>query len=114
MSGPEDARFNHPCGIAASSNGALYVADSLNNTVRQITSAGPASTLAWLAGGPGTNDGTQSLARFNGPAVDGARDCVPLRYHRFLGSSLFSVEPIPNTRRRRQTPEGVPVYSQIR
>jgi sugar lactone lactonase YvrE len=74
--GTNAARFNYPCGIAAATNGTLYVADSLNYTVRTVTFAGAVSTLAGLAGGPGTNDGSQAEARFNGPTgvtVDGAR-----------------------------------------
>jgi hypothetical protein len=53
--------------------GNVYVADTGNNTIRKITSAGVVSTLAGLAGSSGTNNGTGSNARFNGPhgiAVD--------------------------------------------
>ncbi|HXR04475.1 MAG TPA: NHL repeat-containing protein [Verrucomicrobiae bacterium] len=69
------ARFSLPGGVAADSAGNLYVADTANNTIRQITSAGVVNTLAGLAGSSGTNDGAGSDARFNGPsgvAVDGA------------------------------------------
>jgi sugar lactone lactonase YvrE len=68
-----NASFNYPHGIAATTSGVLYVADSLNNTIRQITTAGVVSTFAGLAGGPGDDDGSQSLARFSAPlgvAVD--------------------------------------------
>ncbi len=68
-----NASFNYHHGIAAATNGVLYVADSLNHTIRQITATGVVSTLAGLAGGPGGNDGSQSQARFNAPlglAVD--------------------------------------------
>jgi len=66
------ARFKTPTGIAADSDGRLYVADSGNHTVRVLSR--PASgatlavtTLADLAGSSGTTDGTGSAARFNTP-----------------------------------------------
>jgi len=60
--------FNSPRGIAADSSGNVYVADTLNSTVRKITAGGVVSTFAGLAGNPGSNDGTGSAARFNQPA----------------------------------------------
>jgi sugar lactone lactonase YvrE len=68
------ARFNHPVGLAAA-NGLIYVADTDNHTIRKITPDGKVTTLAGLAGVPGSVDGTGTTARFNGPfrlAVDGA------------------------------------------
>jgi hypothetical protein len=67
------ARFNHPVGVAVDAAGTVYVADGFNHTIRKITPAGVVSTLAGLAGSPGSTDGTGSAARFNGPfgvAVD--------------------------------------------
>jgi sugar lactone lactonase YvrE len=40
------AHFYHPGGVATDSNGNVYVADSDNNTIRKITSAGVVTTLA--------------------------------------------------------------------
>ena len=70
------ARFNFPRGVAVNAAGTVYVADSNNNTIRQITPAGVVTTLAGMAGTFGGGaDGTGSAARFNTPqgiAVDGA------------------------------------------
>jgi len=65
------ARFSVPYGVTVDTNGNVYVADSGNNTIRKVTSAGVVTTLAGLAGAQGTsgtNDGTGSAARFNFPA----------------------------------------------
>jgi sugar lactone lactonase YvrE len=62
-----DASFSQPAGITIDSSGNLYVADSANNTIRKITSAGVVTTLAGLAGTTGSTDGTGSAARFNAP-----------------------------------------------
>lgn len=69
------ARFNDPSDVAADSAGNVYVADTNNDTIRKITSAGVVTTLAGLAGTSGSTDGTGSAARFNLPAgltVDGS------------------------------------------
>ena len=66
------ARFNGPQGVAVDGAGTVYVADTVNNTIRQIT-AGVVTTLAGFPGGFGFHDGTGSGARFAGPwgiAVD--------------------------------------------
>src|SRR5439155_4056006 len=67
------ARFNDPIGVAVDSAGNVYVADSNNHTIRKVTSAGAAATLAGSAGQMGSGDGTGTAARFNDPtglAVD--------------------------------------------
>jgi sugar lactone lactonase YvrE len=69
------ARFSAPFGLAVSASGTVYVADTANNTLRQITTNGVVTTLAGLAGQPGAADGTGDAARFRNPwsvAVDGA------------------------------------------
>ena len=62
------ARFNAPSGVAVDSTGNVYVADTFNSTIRQITPAGVVTTLAGLAGNSGSADGTGSAARFNNPS----------------------------------------------
>ena len=64
-----------PGGRGRGRAGNVYVADIGNNTIRKITPAGAVSTLAGLAGSPGSVDGIGSAARFSGPrgvAVDTA------------------------------------------
>jgi sugar lactone lactonase YvrE len=61
------ASFNQPGGIAVDSAGNVYVADTGNNTVRQITPAGVVTTLAGTAGVYGTVDGTGGGAAFAAP-----------------------------------------------
>jgi hypothetical protein len=62
-----NAEFNYPRGIAVDSAGNVYVADTYNDTIRKVTPAGIVTTLAGLAGSPGSADGTGSAARFNQP-----------------------------------------------
>ncbi len=67
------ARFNHPTGLTVDGSGNIYVSDSTNNTIREITSSGSVTTLAGLAGVMGAADGTGNGALFNNPgglAVD--------------------------------------------
>ncbi len=70
------ALFNHPWSVALDKSGNVYVGDTGNNTIRELTPVGTnwmVTTLAGLAGVSGTNDGTNGGAQFFGPfglAVD--------------------------------------------
>jgi hypothetical protein len=67
------ASFSNPCALAVDTNGIIYVADQGNNTIRRVTQAGSVSTIAGLAGSPGSANGNGSIARFRNPcgiAVD--------------------------------------------
>jgi sugar lactone lactonase YvrE len=71
-----NALFFHPSGIALDSAGNLYVTDTDNGTIREMTSAGTnwmVNTIAGLARFHGIADGTNNSARFDSPrriAVD--------------------------------------------
>jgi hypothetical protein len=71
-----NAQFNLPSGVGLNagssllSGGNLFVADSGNDTIREITYSGEKWTVSTLAGSPGvigTNDLTGAAARFNSP-----------------------------------------------
>ena len=74
------ARFNQPSFLGMDSAGDLYVSDWGNDTIRKVTPVGTnwvVTTVAGLAGSPGSADGTNRAARFNWPiyvAVDSAGD----------------------------------------
>jgi sugar lactone lactonase YvrE len=60
------ARFNRPQALAYAA-GALYVADTTNHLIRRVDAAtGEVTTLAGMAGKPGSADGTGTAAQFNG------------------------------------------------
>ncbi len=63
-----NALFDGPSGIAVSSAGNLYVADS-GHTIRKVVIAtGVVTTIAGTAGTSGNTDGVGAAARFNNPA----------------------------------------------
>lgn len=71
------AQFRVPNNVAVDHAGNVYVADTGNNVIRKITPEGAVSTLAGLAGHPGSADGTGDNGRFCAPfgiAVDGANN----------------------------------------
>ncbi|MGA2800900.1 MAG: C10 family peptidase [Verrucomicrobiota bacterium] len=69
-----NARFNGPYGITVDNNTNVYVADTGNNTIRKLTPSGTnwvVSTIAGLAGSPGSTDGSHSLFHYPmGIAID--------------------------------------------
>ena len=56
------ARFNSPDGVAVDSAGNVFVADSMNCTIRKLTPAGVVTTLAGTPGVSGSADGEGSVA----------------------------------------------------
>src|SRR5437764_9850476 len=63
------AQFAEPNGLAVDQfqTGNVYVADTWNHTIRQVTPAGVVTTLAGQPTVPGFADGTGSAARFSYP-----------------------------------------------
>lgn len=61
------ARFNYPTGIANAGSDSLYIADSSNNRIRQVTLAGVVTTVAGGGSASGAVDGDPASARFNYP-----------------------------------------------
>lgn len=90
------ARFNNPYGIAVSSAGDLFVADTGNETIRKIVPAGTnwvVTTIAGAALSPGTNDGTGSLARFRDPAAIAVDNVGALYVADFSNHTLRKLVP---------------------
>lgn len=61
------ARFDSPTGLALGPDGALYVSDTGNHTIRRVTTNGDVTTLAGSAGNADYADGPATVARFNQP-----------------------------------------------
>jgi hypothetical protein len=64
------ARFWYPFGVAVDALGNVYVADTLNYTIRQMTPVGTnwiVTTIAGSAGSFGNTDGTNNAARLGRP-----------------------------------------------
>ena len=69
------AQFSGPYGVAVDGSGNVYVADTGNSTIREITPSGVVTTIAGAAGVIGGSNGTGNAAQFNNPcgvAVDGS------------------------------------------
>jgi DNA-binding beta-propeller fold protein YncE len=61
------ARFNQPWGLAVDGTNNVYVADTLNHTIRKIAPGGIVTTLAGVAGSPGFANGPANAAQFSRP-----------------------------------------------
>jgi hypothetical protein len=61
-----NARFNQPSGLVISSTGIIYVADTINHSIRKIDTNGNVTTIAGT-GTLGYVDGASGISRFNNP-----------------------------------------------
>lgn len=84
------ARFYVPCGLAMDANSNVIVADYVNCTIRSITPAGNVTTIAGMAGVPGSVDGPVTTAKFNYPTGVAAKSDGSL----FISDASFSIRQI--------------------
>lgn len=91
------ARFQSPQGITMDAAGNLYVADSLNFTVRKITPGGQVSTFAGKAGAPIAADGTLATARFMEPSSIGIDAAGNLLVADWLSARKITTDGIVST-----------------
>jgi sugar lactone lactonase YvrE len=61
------ARFNSPNGLAVDGIGAIYIADTLNHSIRLLATNGAVTTYAGTPGTPGQANGSGSTAQFDQP-----------------------------------------------
>ena len=90
------ARFNAPIDLAVDASGNVYVSDTGNLTIRQISPAGVVSTLAGRVGLSGSQDGTRTEARFRGPsgvAVDALGYVYVADYWHSMSSAVRKISP---------------------
>ncbi|HEY0079240.1 MAG TPA: hypothetical protein VGB73_11385 [Pyrinomonadaceae bacterium] len=89
-----EAQFNAPVGVAVDNKGSIYVADTYNDRIRQIT---PDAQVRTLAGGdaPGYADGGGSAALFDTPCALAVAD-----------DGTLYVADTGNRRIRKLTPDG--------
>lgn len=74
-----EARFSYPSGLARSPAGGLYVADTKNNCIREVSPAGEVTTVAGLC---------SNLTKHSGQYADGVGDSA-----RFYGPVDVAVAP---------------------
>jgi len=87
------AKFNAPTGIAIDPAGNLYVTDTGNNTIRQITAAGFVTTLAGSVGVGGSADGNRAAALFNSPQAIAADSASNLYIADTLNNTIRKLAP---------------------
>lgn len=95
------AIFNDPNGLLMDKYGNIYVADTLNFTIKKISPNGTVSLIAGSSGNAGSSDGIGSAASFNDPlrfAYDSNSDCLLLT-DRFFAAvriiKLYPEDPVP-------------------
>lgn len=85
--------FNNPYGVAIDAAKNVYVADTLNHTIRKITPGGAVSTLAGQAGQSGSANGTGNAARFNFPVGIGVDAAGNVYVSEVINSTIRKITP---------------------
>ena len=91
------AQFDHPSGVVVDNAGNLFVTDSFNETIRKLTSVGAnwvVSTIAGVAGAAGSDDGTNSQARFHRPEAIAVDASGKLYVTDRLNNTVREVSPV--------------------
>jgi hypothetical protein len=91
------AQFFQPTGLTVDSAGNLYVADSLNHTIRKVTPVGTNWVVTTVAGKPGISgsaDGTNDIARFNNPQAVTVDDQGNLYVADLMNSMIRKITPV--------------------
>jgi secreted PhoX family phosphatase len=101
-----EALFNYPNGVIAAGTGMVCVADTQNNTVRQVipTASGGSTnwvvrTIAGLAGGSGSADGTGPAAAFTNPFGVAADSAGNLYVTDAANNTIRQIVPTPGAGR---------------
>ena len=105
------ARFYAPYGITWAPSGELFVADTLNHTIRRVTSAQIVSNFSGPGGGFGNVDATGAAARFNYPqglALD-TDDSLLIADWRNSAIRHLTPDGVVTTRRSFTSPQGIAV-----
>ena len=98
IAGTEDgtghaAHFYTPAGAAVDADGNIYLADSGNSTIREVTPAGVVTTVAGQKTSLGEVDGTGSDARFNYPSAVAADPAGNVFVADTLGRTIRKITP---------------------
>ncbi|HSU54636.1 MAG TPA: hypothetical protein VLT36_11310 [Candidatus Dormibacteraeota bacterium] len=90
------AGFNDPYDLTLDAGGSVYVADTGNNSIRKITRFGTDWAVTTIAGQtlPGSADGTNTSARFNGPAAIAVDSATNLYVADFGNNTIRKISPV--------------------
>jgi sugar lactone lactonase YvrE len=88
-----NALFNAPIGLAVSSSGTIYIGDSQNHVIRQMTPSGTVSLYAGTPGKPGFQNGAAGSALFNQPNGLALKADGTLLVADYGNSSIRSISP---------------------